>query len=65
MKGSTSLRRFCWLQVNFNYGHLQAFVDDRFWEGRTCAATHELSVASLDEQTMSARVRLQADKLCR
>ena len=21
MKGSTSLRRFCWLQVNFSYGH--------------------------------------------
>ena len=21
MKGSTSLRRFCWLHVNFNYGH--------------------------------------------
>jgi hypothetical protein len=20
MKGSTSLRRFCWLQVNFSYG---------------------------------------------
>jgi len=21
VKGSTSLRRFCWLQVNFSYGH--------------------------------------------
>jgi hypothetical protein len=21
MKGSTSCRRFCWLQVNFSYGH--------------------------------------------
>jgi hypothetical protein len=21
MKGSTSLRRFCWLQVDFSYGH--------------------------------------------
>jgi hypothetical protein len=21
MKGSTSFRRFCWLQVNFSYGH--------------------------------------------
>ena len=21
MKGSTNLRRFCWLQINFSYGH--------------------------------------------
>jgi len=44
----------------------RAGADDRpLRQGRACVATHELSAASVDERTMSAGMRLQADKLCR